>query len=172
MNELALINEKLYDTAEGLGMCDKFAVPWENSVYGKQELIDMYFRGLDFCIEHHYPTNEMIKKFFESELRWKNGVFVDESRSVLNATRVVALGRSTIKLRVNGFAVSQMYLRDNSTADVFVRHHAHLIINLYDNASVKIIEASSTNTPVVILHGNNVKYELKDGLTAKIKKRE
>lgn len=170
MNKIARLNEDLYNTAMTFGMCDKFSVPWKNIVYEKQELVDMYFRGLDFCIEHHFPSNEFIKNNFEEELRWSNGVFVDESRSVLNARRVVALGKSNIKLRINGYEVSQMYLRDNSTADIFVRHHAHLIIHLFDKSSVNILDTSSVNKPIIILHGNNAHYSLRDGADAVIKK--
>lgn len=54
------LNSELRGHAVSYGLCTQWQGDWQNNK-SQQELIGMYIRGIDFCIEHDYPTVEYIK---------------------------------------------------------------------------------------------------------------
>ena len=154
------LNKDLMSEARRLGLCDPWYSEWQSKVYDPQELIDRYIKGLDFCIEHHYPSNEFIKSNFDRDLLHKNNIVVNERHSLLNPMTAVILGKSKSKVRVNGYCVCRVYVRDASVVDVYARQRSHIIIHVYDNAQVNIVENTAANTPKIILHGSNAHYSM------------
>lgn len=57
------LNTDLRDHAVSYGLCQQWQNDWQDNK-NQQELIDMYIRGIDFCIEHDYPTVDYIKNNF------------------------------------------------------------------------------------------------------------
>ena len=51
------LNSELRGHAVSYGLCTQWQGDWQNNK-SQQELIGMYIRGIDFCIEHDYPTVE------------------------------------------------------------------------------------------------------------------
>ena len=49
------LNSELRGHAVSYGLCTQWQGDWQNNK-SQQELIGMYIRGIDFCIEHDYPT--------------------------------------------------------------------------------------------------------------------
>jgi hypothetical protein len=158
--DIVELNKDLRSQARNFGLCDQWYEEWSDLNCSQQELIDKYIKGLDFCILHHYPSNDFIKSNFDRDLLHKNNIVVDERHSLLNPMTAVILGNSKSKVRVNGYSVCRVYVRDNSSVDVFIRHKAHLIIHVYDHASVTIVENTTVNIPKIILHGENAHYKM------------
>ena len=55
MNE---VTKQLAKAAQANGIC----TPWLNelkTLENKDALVDMYIRGLDFCLEHDYPSGDI-----------------------------------------------------------------------------------------------------------------
>ena len=71
------LNSELRGHAVSYGLCTQWQGDWQNNK-SQQELIGMYIRGIDFCIEHDYPTVEYIKGNFDRSLLHQNHIFVDE----------------------------------------------------------------------------------------------
>lgn len=161
--EISELNDKLRFNARNLGLCDQWFGEWSGKEYSQQELIDRYVKGLDFCIKHGYPTNKFIKDNFDIELLRENNIIVDDTYSLLNPRVGVILGESNTKVRCNGYTVSKLYVKDASKVDVYIKEHAHIIIHIYDDAEVNILEGSSTNTPKVVIHGELSKCNVAEG---------
>ena len=70
------LNKKLREKAILYGLCEQWTNDWSEN-RNKQELIEMWLRGIDFAILHNYPTNEFIKESFSPELLKGNNIFVD-----------------------------------------------------------------------------------------------
>jgi hypothetical protein len=64
MKELSI---ELRNMAREAGLCDQWFGEW-NDDSDNTTLFDKYKRGIDFCIEHGYPTNEFIKSHWDKEM--------------------------------------------------------------------------------------------------------
>ena len=65
------LNRELRDQAIALGLCGDWQDLW-NRNWSKEKMIERMFRGLDFCLKHHYPSNDFIIKHFDRVLLRKN----------------------------------------------------------------------------------------------------
>ena len=78
----------LRDRARELGLCNQWYKGWKKEE-SKQELIDKYIRGIDFCIEHDYPKLDFVRAYFSKKILNSNGVgnvYVrHESKAVIKA---------------------------------------------------------------------------------------
>lgn len=154
------LNNELKKQAVGYGLCEKWTDDWSEN-HNKQELIDMWLRGIDFAIENNYPTNKFIKEHFESELLKENHIFVDSPFHEANLDgKVVLCGNSDGVLEYNRFATCDIYVRHECHAQILASGYSKVFINLYDGASVDI-EQSEAAKVYVYRHGSNchVKYE-------------
>lgn len=143
------LNQTLRDEAIRLDLCEKWQKTIWNRNLSQEELIDIYFKGLDFAIEHHYPSNEFIKDNFDKDLLRKKGVLVDDKYSLLNQRFAILLGNSESTMRYNGTTLAQVYVRDTSKARIVAKGRAHVIVEVYDNAKVDT-EIDDTATVMVI----------------------
>lgn len=65
---------RLRESAREAGLCDGWYSSWDSDADG-DKLISMYKRGIDFCIENHWPSvDDVIEMFSDEELK-RNGVF-------------------------------------------------------------------------------------------------
>ena len=149
------LSKTLKQEAIELGLCLQWQEEWQEEA-SNQSLIDKYFEGLDFPTKHHWPSNSFIKENFEKELLWQNNIFVDDTRSVLNPKKMVVLGTSNIKIRVNAHNRSVIYIRDNSKVEMIVKNDAFAIVHLFEQANVSIETLDKPNV-LVLKHSNDAK---------------
>lgn len=157
MNKL---NTELRNDAIHFGLCQQWTQDWSEN-RNKQELIDMWLRGIDFAIMHDYPTNEFIKEYFEEVLLKENNIFVDCLVGGVNLNgKVVVNGECTGLLTFDGFAACDLYIRHNSKIHVDAAKFSKVFINIYDDATVTIKQIDAAKV-YVYRHGSNchVKYE-------------
>lgn len=58
------LSAKMKSQAVGLGLCQQWTDEWADGT-SKDELVEKFVRGIDFCIEHNFPSCEVIRKEFE-----------------------------------------------------------------------------------------------------------
>lgn len=154
------LNKVLKDRAIEFGLCKEWQKEWDAGTT-RQELIDKYLRGIDFCIEHDYPKKEFIKKTFPDELLHRNGIFVDEAfscdgRSPFNT--VVLLGDSIGELDLEDHGSWDVYVRHGSVANIRVTEGAKAFIETYDD-SVTTVKTDDDSKAFVYQHGGSVTAE-------------
>lgn len=91
------VTKHLAKAAQANGIC----TPWLNelkSLDDKDALVDMYIRGIDFCLEHDYPSNDFIRENFKGVME-KHGVFLDDAIALQDQSKCIALERQTAKSR-------------------------------------------------------------------------
>ena len=143
------INKILYNKAVLLGMCEKVSEKW-TGILSEQELIDLWYDNYDFALQHHYPGNKDIKELFDKGMLRRNNVIVDDMWSLLNPKNAMILGSSESNIRFNAYNVGQVWIRDNSHANVYVRDNADVTVCVMDNASVDIVNYSPTSRVLVM----------------------
>lgn len=154
------LNTELKDQAIACGLCEEWKNDWSEN-RSKQELIDMWLRGIDFAILHNYPTNEFIKEHIEPQLLKENNIFIDSPVSGINFNhKTVICGDSKGTLAFDSFASCDIYVRHTSKIHIDASKFSKIFVSLYDNAEV-IIKQRDISKVYVYLHGSDcqVKYE-------------
>ena len=151
MNEL---NKDLRNQAIALGLCNDWQKLWKND-WSKEKMVERMYKGLDFCLKYHYPSNDYILKHFDLEFRRQSNVYVNDKYSVCNPKQSLVLGSSEITFRYNAWGNGYIHVRDNSTVKVFARNKSFVIVHLYENAYVT---AEQTDKAIIVLikHSPNV----------------
>lgn len=134
------LSETLRQEARSLNLCDKWYNEWGDC--DQQELIDKYVRGIDFCIEHQYPSNEFIKANFDRELLHTNLIFVDEHIDLKDAPSGIYIlnGECDGTLWFNSWAAATVYVRHGSTVSIIADDFAKVFVRLYDEADAEVVE--------------------------------
>lgn len=136
--ELKKINETLFTQAKELKMCGDVHRHWYGKTLPVDDLANLMYRNLDFCIDNRWPSKGTLKACFSDEERRRNGIVVDDKWSLLNNTFAVVIGNSDAKARYNAFNVSKIYVFDNAKCEITVKGHASLTIHVYDSAFVTV----------------------------------
>lgn len=124
--------------AVGLGLCRQWTEEWGNKAT-KDEMVDKFVRGLDFCIEHDWPTTEVMKKDFGDVIH-KHGVWVDEAMNANNPETAILNGGCDGRITVEAYGVSSIYVRHKSKLSLTVRGSAYARVSVYDKATVDITQ--------------------------------
>lgn len=169
------LNNKLREDARRLGLCDEWYGKWKDDT-NRQELCDMYKRGLDFCIKHRFPTKSFIKHHFSQDFLRDNGILIDDTRSyptrneerrLVHLREYVLLGDSSITVRY-AFRphMCNIWACDNSKVKVDVKYGAFVLIHLFDNASADITTDLVSKT-TIIKHSQKAKIKEEGNVTIK-----
>lgn len=144
MNEL---NKELKNQARHLGLCDEWTNLW-NKDWSNEKMVERMYKGLDFCLKHHWPSNDFIVKHFDQEFRRNSNVFVDDKYSINNPKESLILGKSDITARFNGANNGTIHIRDNSSVKLSAKNRSFVIVHLYENA---YIDAEQFDRSIVVL---------------------
>lgn len=148
------LNKDLKDQAVALGLCGDWQKLWGKD-WSREKMVERMYKGLDFCLQYHYPSNDFILKHFDLDFRRKSNVFVNDKYSVVNPKESLVLGTSDVTFRYNGHSYGNIHIRDNSSAKVIARNLSLVIVHLYENASVTAEQYDNAKV-VLVKHSTNV----------------
>lgn len=151
---LKTVNDTLFRQAKVLRMCKEVHNMWYGKILSVDELFDLYYANLDFCVEYRWPSPETLKELLSDDERRSHGMIADDRWSLLNTAHCVVLGDSEAKLRYNGFAVARATITGNSKCEITAKGHAHLTLCVYDNASVNL-DVSDKARVVILRYSKN-----------------
>lgn len=131
------LSDILKQEAVDLGLCKPWTEAWGNC--SQQELIDKYKKGIDFCIDKQYPSNEFIKANFDRHLLNENLIFVDEHINLETAPSGIYVinGECTGRIWFGKWAAATIFVRHNSKIRIEADRYAKVFVRLYDNAEVE-----------------------------------
>lgn len=147
------LNNTLREEARFLGLCDEWYNAWRE--YSLDELAARMYKGIDFCLKHHWPSNDFIAKNFQKDFLRSNGIFVDDEYSTSNIEHSLVLGSSHIRYRYSGKSYGNINLRDTSYAHITTRGNVLLVVHMFETSSIKV-EQSENARVVVIKHSPKV----------------
>ena len=162
MNDL---NKELRGQAVKLGICDEFLKLWSND-WSREKMVEMMYRGLDFCLIHHYPSNDFIVKHFSLDFLRKSNVFVNDRYSVVNPKKSLILGTSDVTFRYNMWENGRIYVRDNASLKLYAKNRCFVIVHLFDNATV---DAEQLDKASVIIIKHSPKVTIRTNGSIKVK---
>ena len=131
------LSETLKQQAVDLGLCRPWTEAWGDC--DQQELIDKYKKGIDFCIDKQYPSNEFIKANFDRALLNANLIFVDEHIRLDDAPSGIYIlnGECSGSIRFAPWTAATVYVRHTSNVRIIAGDFAKVFVRLYDEAEVK-----------------------------------
>lgn len=142
------LGRELAKRASKHGICEE----WNNQLVfmnDKDALIDMYLKGIDFCMENDYPSNDYIRRKFKGSMEHK-GVFLDDTFTVTNFKKVVLLGKSSGDVVCTDYHVANVYCKHESTLSIMANNHAIVRIDAFDNSVINLNCSGSAKVTVKI----------------------
>lgn len=156
------LNAELRSQAIHLGLCNDWQKLWGKD-WDCDKMAEMMFRGLNFCVKHHYPSNDFILKHFDIDFRRKSKVFVNDKYSVVNPEKSLILGTSDITVRYNAWNSGIIHVRDNASVTLYARNHSFVIVHLHENARITA-EQSDRAKVIIVKHSDKVKVVAEDNI--------
>lgn len=134
------LSETLKQQAVDLGLCRPWTEAWGNC--DQQELIDKYKKGIDFCIDKQYPSNEFIKTNFDRALLNANHIFVDEHIRLDDAPSGIYIlnGECSGTIRFAPWTAATVYVRHKSNVTIIADDFAKVFVRVYDEADAEVVE--------------------------------
>lgn len=145
MNTVA---KELAKQAKSKGICEDWHKELK-SMTDKRAMIDMYIRGIDFCLSNDYPANDYIRDNFKGVMEEK-GVFLDDNITLVNFRRCVALGKTKGSIKITQYKVCEVFAKHQSQLDIIAEDNAFIEIDMFDDSIVSI--TSKGNAKVHINH--------------------
>ena len=122
--------------AVNLGLCKMWTDEWEDDT-SKEELVGKFIAGLDFCLEHDWPSVADMKRLFGGVMQ-KQGVFADERVAIKNAATTILNGSCECSATFDGCASGDIYVRHKSILRVKAHDDARVFVTVLNNASVEV----------------------------------
>lgn len=151
------LNKMLRDRARELGLCDKWYKEWDKKST-RQELIEKYIKGIDFCIKHDYPNLDFAREYFPKNQLVQNGIFLDGKVEGCNIKTAVLLGNSNGNLKYEGQKAGDVYVRHQSDVVITAEGGARVFVEVYDDSKV-IAKTDETSKIFVYYHGGEVQSD-------------
>lgn len=130
------LSRTLAKEAKKKGICKEWLAALR-SLNDREAMVDMYLRGIDFCLRNDYPTNNFIKAHF-ADIAPRMGVFVDSEISVENSPKCVCLGATFGVVKTNNFNVTEIFAKHHTELNVVAADNAFVMIDVFDNSVVNI----------------------------------
>lgn len=164
MNEIEL-SRTLRESARSNGLCDPWYDEWQDDS-SAETLAEKMYKGLDFCLKHHWPSNDFIKENFGLDFRREVNVYVDDKHSVINPKQSLILGKSDITIRFNSNGHGEIHVRDNSRVKLTAKTRSFVIVHLYENAYI-YAEQTELAKVVLVKHSKDVTVVTEGNVTIK-----
>lgn len=132
------INGKIYELAKANGCCDEWLLKIVKS--NIDELLELYRNGMDFNIEHEWISDKLAKELFSPEIRHKHGIYIGENFDGECNNGIYSLKCTKGNMSFERFAVSTIYVFDNSSINVSVSDFSHVFIHVYDTSEVNVTQ--------------------------------
>jgi hypothetical protein len=146
------LNKELAKEARRKGICKE----WHNQLKNledKRQMVEMYIRGIDFCLKNNYPGNDFILEHFNG-IRTEYGIFVDDTINILNQNRCVALGKTTGRVETTGYGICEIFVKHHFVLTIVAKDNAFVMIDIFDNAEIEAIALNNAKVCVNQYGGN------------------
>lgn len=134
------LNKILRNEAIDLGLCQQWQNDWRvNKNTG--ELIEMFKRGIDFCIEHNWPSCQFVKTNFDRKELHNHNVYVGENVSgVVLQSGVAAIRECEGTVEVERNSVATIHCQNCDGLTVKAGRGARVFLHLYNTDIANIEE--------------------------------
>ncbi len=146
------------------GMCKEYLYKLP-TITDRKELAEIFIREIDFCLSNDFPSLDYIETHFK-DITGDFGVFTVGQYSQVNKRHLVALGTATGSLRMDGFNVAEVFVRDQAYVNLSASENSFCMVDLY---SGRIHVRASQNAKVVVNdYGGRISQEISENGLVKI----
>ena len=140
--ECALANGVLCDPgAEGIATAKSI-----------DDLLEMYIKYIDYSLEHNFPSNKDLLRIAGDYLPGY-GIHIDKGFGQINSRFSVLLGACKASLMYSGYAVAQVFVKHQSTADLVLKDNVFVVLDCFDNSIVSVV-AEGNSKITINMYGN------------------
>lgn len=133
------------------GLCRMWQMKLKPGI-GIEALVELFVRGIDFCVKKDYPTLDFMRKNFKGKCE-PYGAYVDDEVIERNREDVVLNGDSKAMLDYDGYTVANVFVRHGSQAAITAADYAVVTVDVFDDA--KVFVGTAGNAQVLIsVYGN------------------
>ena len=143
MNTVA---KELAKQAKSKGICEDWHKQLK-ALTDKRAMVDMYIRGIDFCLSNEFPNNEYIRDNFKGVMEEK-GVFLDDNIALVNFRRCIALGKTQGEIKITGYKVCEVFAKHESNLNIIVEDNAFVEIDMFDNSVVSVTSSAKAKVHI------------------------
>lgn len=130
------LSDKMKDEAVSLGLCAQWTAEWKDNS-SKDEMVEKFVRGIDFCIGRNWPSVKDMKRYFGDVIH-KHGVYVDENVSVKNPKILILNGDCVAYVDYDWMDSGEIYVRHNSSLYLKVHGLSRVTVNLLDRSELHV----------------------------------
>jgi hypothetical protein len=130
------LNSELAKMAKIHGICENWHLELKNET-DIDNMLEMYVKGIDFCLSNDFPTNDFIRKNFKGKME-SHGIHLDETLRVISEPKTIALGKCSGTVKAENFDVCEIFIKNESEVTVMAKGNSFVMIDVFDNAKVHI----------------------------------
>lgn len=138
-----------------------------------EELLDIYIKGIRFCMWNDYPSNDYITRHFEKADYNRRGVFIGENLEGKETQHkaLVALGYCIGRLHYGDYLVRRLVCKHHANFTITADEHAILMVDILDDAHVRITAKDKARV-IVNRYGGHIETASSGEATIKIKNKD
>lgn len=127
-----------------VGHCAESRTAVHNTCNNTERLMGVYFYYIKQCTQKDFPSLEFLRANFGTQVApW--GGYIDTKGKVKACKKNVFIGDADAQMEVAGYDIALCWVRHNSKLEVWVKDHAHLHIDCFEDSEVKVhIEGKGT----------------------------
>lgn len=160
-----IVAKELAKQAKAKGICKE----WHEELRGltdKRAMVDMYIRGIDFCLSNDYPSNGYIRAHFKGVMEEK-GVFLDDKISLVNFRYCVALGATQGEVKVTEYKVCEVFAKHQVSLHIIAEDNAFVEIDMFDDAVVSVVSSGKAKVHIN-RYGGTLTFDQQGESTVKV----
>lgn len=162
------LGKELALAASKKGICKEWFETMKD-LTDKKALIEMYIKGIDFCLANDYPSNDYISQHFKGEME-AFGVHLDELIFKTNPRTTVALGSCSGSLKFDEFTVAEVFIKHQSDLTLKAKGNSFVMVDIFDDARVHI--HATDNSKICVNHySGSVTYYVEGNAVVKVKEK-
>ena len=128
------LQEQLKEEAIALGACEEGIASWGEP--GINELCEKYFKYEDFCIQHDWPSVDLLSELNDPAIG-ENGIFVNTHGSCVSKQNMAFLRGSKMIVLVK--CPCSITVRHNAEVEIRLEVGELCYISMHDDCKVKIV---------------------------------
>jgi hypothetical protein len=146
------IVKKLADSAKEKDICEEWLEALKK-IKSENDLYEMYFKGIDFCLSSNFPSVEFMTTHFKDCN--KNGIHIDKVISLMNPRKIVTFGYTSGTVDINDYNISELFVKDYSSILLITGGKSFAVVDMFDNSILKVISSGESKVLVNRYKGNN-----------------
>lgn len=136
------------------GLCRLWQIKLSKENITMEELAQLYFKGIDFCISKDFPTLDFLRQNFKGKCE-PYGVFIDDPCVRERNREDLSLnGDCKADLFYSGYSVSRVFARHTSEMNVTACGSAHLTVDIFDDVKLAVSVIGSKARVLVNVYGS------------------